>query len=305
MTPYAKKPQANEDIAAILESRGLVFDKDQILAFLAKVGYYRLKGYLVPFRQPGKVDFVEGADFATVKAIYDFDASLRTASGRGLAIVEVAVRAAITRYHLAWKPDPFLYKDAANPPGLKEKAYEKLMAHISDAVAKSHAEPFMRHLAVEHGIVDCPPLWTLMEVIPFGILATYYQGLPSEVQELVANSFNVIPSVFVGFLTALRRTRNVCAHHARLWNRRFGSMISRKIGQSKEVAALDACFKADGTSGFDSVFDILSVTRHLVKVADPSSPWLDDVVSVVTGATPFVLTGMGFPANWQSLALWQ
>ena len=305
MIPYAKKPQTNEDIAAILESRGLAFDKDQLLAFLAKVGYYRLKGYLVPFRQLGKVDFVEGADFAAVKAIYDFDASLRTVSGRGLAIVEVAVRAAITRYHLAWNPDPFLYKDAANLPGLKEKAYEKLMAHIGDAVAKSKSEPFMRHLAVEHGIIDYPPLWTLMEVIPFGTLATYYQGLPSEVQEHVANSFNVIPSVFVGFLTALRRTRNVCAHHARLWNRRFGSMISRKIGQSKEVAALNACFKTDGSCGFDSVFDILSVTRHLVKVADPSSPWLDDVVSVVTGATPFVLTGMGFPANWQSLALWQ
>ena len=302
MIPYAKKPQTNEDIAAILESRGLAFDKDQLLAFLAKVGYYRLKGYLVPFRQLGKVDFVEGADFAAVKAIYDFDASLRTVSGRGLAIVEVAVRAAITRYHLAWNPD---HKDAANLPGLKEKAYEKLMAHIGDAVAKSKSEPFMRHLAVEHGIIDYPPLWTLMEVIPFGTLATYYQGLPSEVQEHVANSFNVIPSVFVGFLTALRRTRNVCAHHARLWNRRFGSMISRKIGQSKEVAALNACFKADGSCGFDSVFDILSVTRHLVKVADPSSPWLDDVVSVVTGATPFVLTGMGFPANWQSLVLWR
>ena len=82
-------------------------------------------------------------------------------------------------------------------------------------------------------------------------------------------------------------------------------MISRKIGQSKEVAALDACFKADGASGFDSVFDILSVTRHLVKVADPSSPWLDDIVSVVAGATPFVLRGMGFPADWQTLALWK
>ena len=159
MTTYAKKPQTNDDIAVILKSRGLAFDKDQLLASLAKVGYYRLKGYLVPFRQPDKVDFIKGADFATVKEIYDFDANLR--------------------------------------------------------------------------------------------------------------------------------------------------MISRKIGQSKEVAALDACFKADGVNGFDSVFDILSVTRHLVKVADPSSPWLADIASVVTDATPFILTGMGFPADWQKLALWQ
>ena len=63
--------------------------------------------------------------------------------------------------------------------------------------------------------------------------------------------------------------------------------------------------KADGASGFDSVFDILSVARHLVKVADPSSPWLDDIISVVTGATPFVLRGMGFPADWQTLTLWK
>lgn len=305
MIPYAKTPQTNEQIAVILKSRGLTFDEAELLAFLAKVGYYRLKGYLVPFRQTGRVDFQSGADFAVVKAIYDFDANLRTVSGKGLAIVEVAVRAAIIRHHLAWRPDPFLYKDAANLPGLKGNAYQKLMAHIADAVAKSHAEPFIRHLAVEHGIVDYPPLWTLMEVIPFGTLATYYQGLPPVVQQQVANSFCITPSVLVGFLTALRRTRNVCAHHARLWNRRFGSMMSRKIGQSPNVAALDECFKAGVANGFDTVFDILSVVRHIVTIADPHSSWLAESLDFVATADPFVLTGMGFPANWQSLALWK
>ena len=179
------------------------------------------------------------------------------------------------------------------------------MAHIADAVAKSRAEPFIRHLAVEHGIVDYPPLWTLMEVIPFGTLATYCQGLPPAVQRQVANSFSLTPSVFVGFLMALRRTRNVCAHHARLWNRRFGSMMSRKIGQSPTVAALDECFKTSMMSGFDSVFDILSVVRHMVKIVDPQSSWLLESQHFVATAAPFVLSAMGFPADWQKLALWQ
>ena len=135
MIPYAKTPQTNEQIVAILKSRGLAFDEVELLAFLAKVGYYRLKGYLVPFRQTGQVDFLPGADFAAVKAVYDFDANLRMVSGRGLAIVEVAVRAAVIRNHLAWKPDPFLYKDAANLPGLKVNAYQKLMAHIAASAA--------------------------------------------------------------------------------------------------------------------------------------------------------------------------
>lgn len=305
MTPYAKTPKTNEEIADILEVRGLAFDRGELLAFLSRVGYYRLKGYLVPFRKPQDVCFQDKTEFATVRAIYEFDASLRSMLSEGLATVEVAVRALLIRYHLEVNPDPFAYTTAAGLPGLKPKAYAELMKHIGDAVAKAKMEPFMKHLAVEHGITSNPPLWTMMEVVPFGSLVCYFQGLPDPAKQKVANTFYVTPSVLVGFLNALRRMRNVCAHHARLWNRKTGSMVSRKIGQREELKPLDEAFIAYGDPAIDSVFVLMSVVRYLVSVIHPNSAWLAKSRTQVEAATPFVLRGMGFPVDWQELALWK
>lgn len=305
MTPYLKTPKTNEEIVAILKDRGLTFDAAELLDALARIGYYRLKGYLVPFRQSGDVNFVEGANLSRVMEIYAFDCSLRTILSEGLAKIEVAVRARIIRYHLEINPDPFAYSKQNGLPGLREKAYTELKRHIDDAVAKAKSEPFMKHLAVEHGIVDNPPLWTMMEVLPFGSLVCYLQGLPEEAKRKTANSFNVTPSVLVGFLNALRRTRNVCAHHARLWNRKFGTMASRKIGVSPDVADLDACFVAHNDPDVDNAFVLLSLTRYMVRVIEPTSEWLDTCRALISTASPFILRGMGFPTDWQKLKLWQ
>ena len=49
---YAKKALTLEQQADLLLARGLVADRDELIQRLKVVNYYRLSGYLHPFRQP-------------------------------------------------------------------------------------------------------------------------------------------------------------------------------------------------------------------------------------------------------------
>ena len=64
ITPYTKRPMSNDDLAALLLSRGLVADRDKLLRVLAAVGYYRLSGYLVPFKDKGTDNLIKGTTLA-------------------------------------------------------------------------------------------------------------------------------------------------------------------------------------------------------------------------------------------------
>ena len=106
---------SNEDLAALLLSRGLVADLDKLLRVLAAVGYYRLSGYLVPFKDKGTDNFIKGTTLDDVWNIYTLDRNLRLTAMDALARIEVAVRALVTRHHTDYNADPFAYVDPKGP----------------------------------------------------------------------------------------------------------------------------------------------------------------------------------------------
>ncbi|WP_345777442.1 Abi family protein [Luteibacter sp. dw_328] len=64
--------------------------------YLERVGYYRLMGYLFPFRRPGSDDYEAGATFEEAVARYEFDQVLRSLIMEAICNIEVAVRTAAT-----------------------------------------------------------------------------------------------------------------------------------------------------------------------------------------------------------------
>ena len=64
MKQYTKKPMSNADLADRLIDRKLIADKGQLLHALETVGYFRLTGYLYPFRKSGSGELKDGTTFA-------------------------------------------------------------------------------------------------------------------------------------------------------------------------------------------------------------------------------------------------
>ena len=78
---YTKPPFSIEQQIELLRSRGLLIpDGDRVARYLSHISYYRLRGYWIPFEQPGtgpKHCFRQGTTFDQVLDLYIFDRKFR------------------------------------------------------------------------------------------------------------------------------------------------------------------------------------------------------------------------------------
>ena len=144
----------------------------------------------------------------------------------------------------------------------------------------------------------------MMEHVPMGSVTFYYEGLPDNIQEAIADILFVRPSVFVAFLMTLKNARNICAHHSRLWNRHMKARISRRLGASPSLAPFVECLEHQPTFTYTTTFTVLSLCAYCMGIIRPESKWKDRCRALLKTATPFVLRGMSVPADWETLALW-
>ena len=101
---YAKPPLTLEQQADQLLPRGMVGDRDVMIARLRSVSYYRLSGYWFPFRNADD-SFKPGTSFEAVWNRYVFDRRLRLLVMDAIERIEVAVRSQLAHHHsLHYRP---------------------------------------------------------------------------------------------------------------------------------------------------------------------------------------------------------
>jgi abortive infection bacteriophage resistance protein len=120
---YDKLPLSFEEQADRLIRRGLVVDKNLLVARLKNVNYYRLSGYLYPYRQPDDT-FKPGTTSERAWRHYTFDRRLRFIVMDAIERVEVSVRTQLI-YALAHNSGAFGYTKPESLPKLTEKEYSR------------------------------------------------------------------------------------------------------------------------------------------------------------------------------------
>ena len=122
---YSKKALSVEDQADLLLKRGLLADRNTLISRLKVVNYYRLSGYLYPFRRRDAAgnptdDFVPGTQFDQIWRRYNFDRRLRMVLLDAIERIEVAVRTQLV-YQFVLAHGPFGHLDQKNLPGFKKR----------------------------------------------------------------------------------------------------------------------------------------------------------------------------------------
>ena len=146
-----------------------------------------------------------------------------------------------------------------------------------------------------------------LEVTSFGTMSILYQYLkPGISKREVAAVFGVSDTVFASWLHTLVYVRNICAHHARLWNRTLGvrPLMPRHP---------HGTFIAQPATGTQRVYFVLAIIRYWLNVIDPQNTLTHDLQllfskfpSVLFSKFPSVHAGaLGFPQNWEQEPLWQ
>ncbi len=278
----------------ILADRGLTID-DQNLAIqqLKYIGYYRLSGYYKFFGDPEDPDgqrFRAGTHFNDVLHVYTFDRRLRVLLGEALERIEVAVKTNICHEYSTIKGIFWL----TDPDNFGINTHDEIMQDVVEALGIPDK---IRHVFIEHYyetyLDPHPPAWMIMETISFGAISRIFMRSRGELQTPVANIYGINKTVLESWLHTLTVARNVCAHHARLWNRRFSfaPKLPRKYGDWPPTS-------------LNRLYVVCCIVHHMIRIIDGNTEWARKLRVLISERGNLPLSAMGFPDDWESQPFW-
>ncbi|ECO3391975.1 TPA: Abi family protein [Campylobacter jejuni] len=282
------------ELIQILRDRKLVIkDEEQAIKFLEKNHYYRLSSYFIPFQypkdSPDKDIFKDGITFEDITLLYDFDTNLRKFIFNCLSELEIILRAQISHIHSKkYKPFGYIQDENSLKRCIKindHLLFDDLIAQINKE-KKRASEDFVKHIKIKYN-TDNLPLWALVEILSFGTLSKFVKLMHKEEQLELMKIFaleHIQINVFENWIETLSYIRNLCAHHSRLWNRRF----VKKFKYSKNCNFLDENIDRD------KVFFAVSVLAIMLKEYNIK----EDFINLLNKYSNIDKTAMGIPQNW-------
>lgn len=283
--------------ADLLIQRGLISDKALLVSELESINYYRLSGYLYPFRT---VDnrFIEGTTIEIVLNRYIFDRRLRMHTLDALQRIEVCLKTHIT-YFLAEQYGAFGYTKKENFLENKSGDVSNLMSKIKSEISRSK-ETFVDHFFNKYGdLHDALPIWMAVEVMTFGTCLSLFRLCKPNIQKQIAEKFGVQDKVFLNWMVCLNALRNICAHHSRLWNSVLG--YQPLIPSIKKNPNWHQPVEINP----ERVFSLLSIIAYLLDFIAPKSSWKNRFKFLISEFPDIPKESMGMKPNWEKMFMWQ
>jgi abortive infection bacteriophage resistance protein len=285
----------DEQISLLLRRGMRIDDVDRARHHLGHLNYYRLRGYSIWFETApvnGEQPFRPGTHLDDVIALYEFDRRLRLEINDAIESVEVSLR---TRwaYVLGLKAGPAAHR----APALFNDSHVALLNKV-DRLFAERQEVFLRRY-LDRG--EEPPIWALCEALSLGDLSKWLRSLKNhDDRQSIADAYRLREKPFCSFVEHLSYVRNVCAHHARLWNR---SLVVATLGLPKKPTELVVQLQRRPERSLQ-IYNTLVMLAYLLRIIAPDSDWRQRLRKLVEERSD-LWDQMGFPAGWQSFDLWE
>jgi abortive infection bacteriophage resistance protein len=295
---YTKKALSIEQQIDLLKSRGLIIDDVQKARHsLSQISYYRLRAYTYPFQNNNTQDhnFTRVLKFSEIIDLYVFDRKLRLFIFDAIEKIEIALRTKIIyefslSYGSHWYEDENLYRN--------RNFFEKNLISIRKEINHSN-EIFIDHYKKKYSEPEYPPSWMSIEVISIGSLSKLYSNLKSgQEKKRIAKSFGLPTHIFLeSWMHSFASLRNFCAHHSRIWNRRF--TIKPKLPNNTQYD-----FIKDKSININKLYAQLCCIKYFVQIIDPSNSFSTDLKELLNTCSLIDMKEMGFPPNWKDEKIW-
>lgn len=286
-------------------SRGLaVPDPARAARYLSVISYYRLSAYTLPFQIGSSGHhFKTGTTFEDILDLYIFDRRLRLLILDPIERIEVALRARMTNV-LAENhgSHAYLIKE------IFDTRYDHywLIKQIREKCNDSRAETFIRHYRNKYTDPELPPVWMVMEILTFKEVSVLFSHLRLKEDKHAIASFWGLPyTILKSWFRAISDLRNICAHHARTWNREFGSrpMIPRKrpyLWPDFSRPLVDPQIDP-----FKRLYFLLVVIEILLRRINPGTSWHARLAGLMHDHLRVSRAHMGMPDDWEDDPFWR
>lgn len=306
--PSYSHPFLNYDaLTRLLLSRGMVGDFNRIRQKLEDVGYQRLQPYWEMSAQ-GRIR----TDFDFVWDLYCFDRQLRLKLLDAIERIEVAIRNRLVHYFCAIY-GPFGYLDINNFHRVDAAKWKLWTDKLDSTAAKSSlllVRDFFTRYSDQH-----LPLWLACELMDFGASVFFFSSVEQKIQKKVSRSLGLpTPQLLISWLRALNDVRNACAHHNRVWNRRWTKQPAIPSKHSAWFSAYDSVTHQWQTGKSSAVAFTMSKTGgmfticyQLLQHIAVDSHWKERLFALFSEPRFSLIpqARMGLPLFWQEHPLWK
>lgn len=161
-----------------------------------------------------------GVTFDHIIDIYRFDENLRLLMFKYCSRVEIILKTVISEEVCSvYGCNPYMDLRIYNSKKARSNNLRSMSA-LSDKYLRHDRRA--QHYFHKYDDPSYPPLWMMREFMTFGSLNYFYKNLDSTIKRNIDNKFGLRRSAILPqWISCFVDLRNVCAHHDRLFNRKF------------------------------------------------------------------------------------
>ena len=296
-----------EEQLQILKEKGLVItNEEKTKEILIRENYFFLVGYRHLFLNPDKKNYINGTTFEEIHALFCFDRQFRNILFKNFLIVENNIKSIIS-YQLSkkygYKEDEYLKPASfSNDPDKFNQIND-----VINKVKRQVRSNCLKHSATSHYVnkYGYIPLWILVKVLSFGLVADVYGILKHPDQEAIASYYELDVNELEKYLTILSNYRNLCAHEDIVYNNKTLNYIpDTKYHHILNIEKFDEEF----SKGKNDIFSVIIMLKSLLT-NEAFSLMINEITmemnkldyKVNTIQMQKVLEEMGFPSNWKEI----
>jgi abortive infection bacteriophage resistance protein len=294
---YTKQAMDFDCQLHILKERGLTVENEEdALKFLHSVSYFRFANYLQPMEQSTEShQFLPNSSFTFATKLYVFDRELRSLVFTAIQDIEIAFRTRIIHY-FSMEHGPFWFMDSNKFKN--QNIFNSCLDNIAAEVNRSR-EDFIAEYYSNYTAPSFPPAWKTLEVVSFGTLSKLFCNFKdNSVKKKVAKEFKLPLYLYLeNWIKCIAVLRNACAHHARIWNRRFPTMpIMPEYLPSSWVVI--------GNFRPNKLYHQLCCLAYLEQSIAANGNFSKRLLVLMEKNENINTRSMGFPQEWKNEPLW-
>ncbi len=144
-----------------------------------------------------------------------------------------------------------------------------------------------------------PPAWMITEIIPLGVLYNIFNNLKiKSLKKKISTYFGLSLPAFTSWMLLLSNVRNLCGHHARLWNKEISLVATNP--QLHSFPWIDST-KTDAKR----IYYRICIIKYLLFTVSPNNRFTEKLKSLLAEYPTVDIRAMGFPADWHTEPLWK
>ena len=295
---YTKQLLTLQQQVDVLKRRGLLIENEaEAKDVLDSISYFRLAGYWrLMEADKQQHTFKPDSRFSQIVSLYHFDEELRLLVFSVIQQIEVTVRARMIRL-FAERHGAFWFMD----PTLADSntMFTSNLQSLQEEINRSEDEYILEHFR-KYDSPSMPPVWKTMEVASMGTLSKLYGNMSDNaVKKAVSRSFMIPKFEYMrNWLRCITIVRNICAHHARLWNANI--VVKPNIPNH-----LPNPWISNIQINRDKLYPHLCYIAYWLNAIHSNNTFTKDIKALLSKYPAADPAAMGFPKGWQNEPLWQ